>query len=109
MSNYRVFRMDTCPSSTDEFGVGRTETWTLRFDRSFTDLQEAMDYVVSHNMMYSELPRFLVGMSAEQRQNFITRFCFGDSNPDQRYFLGQPDITLLQRTLEERGVRVRSA
>ena len=68
-----------------------------------------MNYVVSHNLMHSELPRFLVGMGAEERQNFITRFCFGDSNPDQRYFLGQPDIAHLQRTLEERGVRVRPA
>lgn len=103
-----VYRIDTIPSQTNEFGVGRVETWTLKLDTRFTRTEEAKEYVRNKNRQHSDLPLFLPELSEEAKEAFVDIFCFSDTEylHLRRYFLGMPDQGEVMAAVRNQGIQV---
>jgi hypothetical protein len=104
--NYHIFRIQSTPSSTNAYTTGRTETWTIVPDKTFTDLEHAKNYVITQNLIHSELARFLIDLNNEEEKDALKlEFCFGDDYVHlQRYFLGLPNVNKIRESLEAAGV-----
>jgi len=103
----QVYRLYTMPSATDAFTTGRTETWHLRLDRTYNDVDEARQAVIIGNRIHSELHRFLVDLPEDERDAFVDEFCFGPSYLHlRRFFLGKPNSEDIIASIEEQGTKV---
>lgn len=103
--NYQIFRIQSTPSSTNAYTTGRMETWTVVPDITFTDLENAKNYVITQNLIHSELARFLIDLSNEEEKDaFKLEFCFGNNYVHlQRYFLGVPNVNKIKELLKATG------
>lgn len=106
-SFYQVYRLITVPSKTNTHTVGREEAWYFRLDKEFASLDDAKNYVIYQNIMYSELPSLLVNLNSEERDRAIQNFCFSVvPNHSQRFFLGLPDSKIFIKSLKDAGITV---
>ena len=106
--SYTVYRIHTIPSSTNAYTTGRMETWTLKLDRSFDDLDDAQDYVRNMNRAHSDLPLFLVDLkTSKEKEEFVDRFCFSEDYLHlARFFLGRPDEKKIIESIKNQGINV---
>lgn len=107
--SYKVYKIDTFPVKDNSYCVGREESWTLKLDTTFTDYEEAKNYVRIKNRMNTELPLFLVDVKTqEEKDNIVDEFCFGEKYIQyQRFFLGKPDVNKIKIALREQGIIVK--
>lgn len=103
-----IYKISSIPSSTNEYGVGRTESWTLSKDVTFLDREEARSYVIEKNRQHSDMSSLLVGLDYDIAYDFIEEFCF---SPDKylhlrRYFLGKPDQKKIIKAIRATGINV---
>lgn len=105
---YEVWKIDTYPVKNNSYTVGREESWALKLDQKFEDLEEAKKHIIAKSMVFTDIHLFLQDMkSPEEREDFLYTFCFGEKYlRHQRYFLGKPDVKKLSSALQDNGVNV---
>jgi hypothetical protein len=102
-----VYKIDVYPANNNSFRVDREESWILKKDKVFNDLKSAKQYIIDKSRIHTDLNLFLVDIRDEiTKEHFVEEFCFDSKYlKHQRYFIGKPDIKLIQRALEDDGVQ----
>lgn len=108
-----VWKMIIVNMPYNHYQIDRAEHWTLVIDRTFDDVDEARDYVISKNLAQSELPRFLVSIKDDQpKQEVIDDYCFNNNSQYlryRRYFLDKPSkqtMQIIRQQLIEDGIKI---
>jgi len=105
-----IYRIHSIPSSTNAYTTGRMETWTMKPDGTYTNEALAREAVIAGNLKYSELSRFLIDLTLDERDDFIENFCFNSSHLHlQKVFLGKPSKDLINaiiKSVKDQGTSV---
>ncbi len=105
--SYTIYKIDTFEHENNSYRVDREESWTLKKETEFKDLEDAKEYVRRKNRIFSDLPNYLIGLNDENKQLMIDEFCFSDKYMHLRkFFLGKPDINKIKNRLEQQGIKV---
>ena len=105
MKPYKVYKIQTTERSGNAYFVNREERWSVVADKDFEDELSARNYVVTMNLKHTELAQ--LAWRNKDADELVDRFCFGpEFYHRRRYFLGEPDVDLIRRSLEKNGVKV---
>lgn len=99
---YHVYRIDKVDTYGNSHGVNRDETWSVVLDKTFTNKEEALNYIIHMNRKWC---RYELGTLYTNNQEFIAERCTDIKwCHKQRYFLGRPNLKLIREYLNKDGV-----
>ena len=107
MTEIKVYILDKFPEEKNKYNTNRIENWEVRYDKSFSSLKEAKEYIKEKTRI--TVPEFtnLVFSSILPREQAEEIF-FSDSTylKYQRYFIGKPPISSIKQCLINSGIKV---
>lgn len=107
--SFKVYKIDTFPGGSNSYGVDRSENWYVKKDSAFDTLKEARDYIISKNMLLSDLPLYTHAIQDDDARNkVINDFCFDDPKfaAKRRFWLGKPNVEEMKKALAHDGVKI---
>ena len=112
-----IYKIHVFSEGLNSYGVSRDERWELKYDTTFTRLEDAKEYVRQQSRQFTILPNFLQQWRETKEEDrtittedeVIEQFCFIDDKYLQyrRFFIYKPNVKHLQQVLQNEGIVVK--
>jgi len=105
-----VYKIVICDTFNNEYFINRDETWSIEKDSEFSSEEDAMLYIITKSMIFTEIKRFLQEIPDEKKDEFIREFLFNDDTYIiyRRFFIGLPDIDKMKRCFTCNGISIKN-
>jgi hypothetical protein len=104
---HKIYFLEKYPTQSNAYTISRTEKWTFRNEKCFTDLEEAKEYIREKNKYTPEFVLQAENISGIAREELLDRYCFTNNYIlKRRYFMDPLPIQQINNSIVQSGINL---
>ncbi len=107
---FEIFSIQTINDPNNAYFINRNEYWSIKkMNVTFSSIEQAKQFIINQSCSFrTELPNLLIGLTNEEKEKMIQRFCFDDDVflTRRRFFIGYPPTEKIINQLKKENINV---